>query len=66
MNEMSEFVKLSEYSSYFGDKTATVFKTHTESSRYMVLFCRIEDDFDEAKFFDDIEEAQNSSEDWVQ
>jgi predicted ATPase len=63
---MSEFVKLSEYFDGFANKTSQVYKTEKDRDRYMVLFYRAEDDFNEAKFFDDIEDAQDSAEDWVQ
>ena len=63
---MNEFVKLSEYFDGFANKTSQVYKTEKNRDRYMVLFYRAEDDFNEAKFFDDIEDAQDSAEDWVQ
>jgi hypothetical protein len=63
---MNEFVKLSEYFDGFANKTSQVYKTEKDRDRYMVLFYRAEDDFNEAKFFDDIEDAQDSAEDWVQ
>jgi predicted ATPase len=62
---MNEFVKLSEYFDGFANKTSQVYKTEKDRDRYMVLFYRAEDDFNEAKFFDDIEDAQDSAEDWV-
>ena len=63
---MNEFVKLSEYFDGFANKTSQVYKTEKDRDRYMVLFYRAEDDFNEAKFFDDLEDAQDSAEDWVQ
>ena len=63
---MNEFVKLSEYFDGFANKTSQVYKTEKDRDRYMVLFYRAEDDFNEAKFFDDLEDAQDSDEDWVQ
>jgi len=63
---MSEFIKLSEYFDDSANKTSQVYKTEKNRDRYMVLFYRAEDDFNEAKFFDDIEDAQDSAEDWVQ
>ena len=63
---MNDFVKLSEYFDGFANKTSQVYKTEKDRDRYMVLFYRAEDDFNEAKFFDDIEDAQDSAEDWVQ
>ena len=63
---MNEFVKLSEYFDGFANKTSQVYKTEKDRDRYMVLFYRAEDDFNEAKFFEDIEDAQDSAEDWVQ
>ena len=63
---MSEFIKLSEYFDGSANKTSQVYKTEKNRDRYMVLFYRAEDDFNEAKFFDDIEDAQDSAEDWVQ
>ena len=63
---MSEFIKLSEYLDDSANKTSQVYKTEKNRDRYMVLFYRAEDDFNEAKFFDDIEDAQDSAEDWVQ
>ena len=62
---MNEFVKLSEYFDGFANKTSQVYKTEKDRDRYMVLFYRAKDDFNEAKFFDDIEDAQDSAEDWV-
>jgi predicted ATPase len=62
---MNEFVKLSEYFDGFANKTSQVYKTEKDRDRYMVLFYRAEDDFNEAKFFDDLEDAQDSAEDWV-
>jgi predicted ATPase len=62
---MNDFVKLSEYFDGFANKTSQVYKTEKDRDRYMVLFYRAEDDFNEAKFFDDIEDAQDSAEDWV-
>ena len=63
---MSEFIKLSEYLDDSANKTSQVYKTEKDRDRYMVLFYRAEDDFNEAKFFDDLEDAQDSAEDWVQ
>ena len=63
---MSEFIKLSEYFDGSANKTSQVYKTEKNRDRYMVLFYRAEDDFNEAKFLDDIEDAQDSAEDWVQ
>jgi len=63
---MSEFIKLSEYFDDSANKTSQVYKTEKNRDRYMVLFYRAEDDFNEAKFFDDIEDAQDSAEDWIQ
>jgi len=63
---MSEFIKLSEYFDGSANKTSQVYKTEKNRDRYMVLFYRAEDDFNEAKFFDDIEDAQDSAEDWIQ
>ena len=63
---MSEFIKLSEYFDGSANKTSQLYKTEKNRDRYMVLFYRAEDDFNEAKFFDDIEDAQDSAEDWVQ
>jgi predicted ATPase len=62
---MNDFVKLSEYFDGFANKTSQVYKTEKDRDRYMVLFYRAEDDFNEAKFFDDLEDAQDSAEDWV-
>ena len=55
-----------EYFDGSANKTSQVYKTEKNRDRYMVLFYRAEDDFNEAKFFDDIEDAQDSAEDWVQ
>lgn len=63
---MSEFIKLNEYFDDSANKTSQVHKTASDPNKYMVLFYRAEDDFNEAKFFDDIEDAQDSAEDWVQ
>lgn len=63
---MSEFIKLSEYFDGSDNKTSQVCKTASDPNKYMVLFYRAEDDFNEAKFFDDLEDAQDSAEDWVQ
>jgi len=69
MDEMSDFIKLSEYSDDIQNKTGQVYVQYTSegngNKRYMVLLCAALVQYNEAVFFDNEQEAENFAEEWV-
>lgn len=62
---MSEFRKLSEYTDGKENKTSQVYITQSGNSKYMVLLYAAVTDYNEAVFFDKIDDAEDCAEDWV-
>jgi hypothetical protein len=60
---MSEFKKLSEFTDGC-NRTGQVYLTEG-NVRYMVLLYEAETDYNEAKFFDNEDDAEDCAEDWV-